>query len=107
MTLPLGNDAAHQAFAAAMASGSLHHAWLFAGPEGIGKATFARAAALRMLAEGAGGDLPPGFDVPESNPQRKLIAAGSHPDYRVLTRQPKEGDKTGLDLARSIPIAQV
>jgi DNA polymerase-3 subunit delta' len=107
MTLPLGNDAAHRAFAAAMASGALHHAWLFAGPEGIGKATFARAAALRMLAEGAGAELPPGFDVPESNAQRKLIAAGSHPDYRVLARQPKEGDKTGLDLARSIPIAQV
>ncbi|GHH07455.1 hypothetical protein GCM10008023_01560 [Sphingomonas glacialis] len=107
MTLPLGNDAAHQAFAAAMASGALHHAWLFAGPEGIGKATFARAAALRLLAQGTGADLPPGFDVPESDTQRKLIAAGSHPDYRELTRQPKDGDKTGLDLARSIPIAQV
>ncbi len=107
MSLPLGNDAAHQAFAAAMASGALHHAWLFAGAEGIGKATFARAAALRLLAQGAGADVPPGFDVPESDPQRKLIAAGSHPDYRELTRQPKEGDKTGLELARSIPIAQV
>lgn len=107
MSLPVGNDAAHAAFAAALNGGALHHAWLFAGPEGIGKATFARAAALRMLAQGAGGDLPPGFDVPEDHPHRKLIAAGSHPDYRELTRQPKEGDKTGLDLARSIPIAQV
>lgn len=107
MSVPIGNDAAHQAFAAAMLSGSLHHAWLFAGPEGIGKASFARAAALRMLAEGAGAVLPPGFHVPDDDPQRKLIAAGSHPDYRELTRQPKEGDKTGMDLARSIPIAQV
>ena len=48
-----------------------------------------------------------GFDVPEDDRTRTLIAAGSHPDYRELTRQPKEGDKTGLDLARSIPIAQV
>ena len=107
MTLPIGNDAAHAAFAAAMTSGLLHHAWLFAGPEGIGKASFARAAALRLLAEAAAADLPPGFDVPENDPRRKLIAAGSHPDYRELTRQPKENDKTGLDLARSIPIAQV
>ncbi len=107
MSLPIGNDAAHAAFAAAMTSGSLHHAWLFAGPEGIGKASFARAAALRLLAEGGGAVLPPGFEVPDDNVQRKLIAAGSHPDYRELTRQPKEGDKTGLDLARSIPIAQV
>ncbi|MGY2736409.1 DNA polymerase III subunit delta' [Sphingomonas sp. UYP23] len=107
MSLPLGNDAAHQAFAAAMTNGALHHAWLFAGPEGIGKSSFARAAALRLLSQGTRDDLPPGFAVPESDPQRKLIAAGSHPDYRELTRQPKEGDKTGLDLARSIPIAQV
>nr|WP_277923605.1 DNA polymerase III subunit delta' [Sphingomonas sp. TREG-RG-20F-R18-01] len=105
--MPIGNHAAHAAFAAAMRSGALHHAWLFAGPEGIGKASFARAAAIRMLAEGAGADLAPGFDVPETDRTRTLIAAGSHPDYRELTRQPKEGDKTGLDLARSIPIAQV
>ena len=108
MNLPLGNDAAHAQFAAAMASGSLHHAWLFAGPEGIGKASFARIAALRLLAEAAApGRLPAGFDVPADNRTRSLIAVGSHPDYRELVRQPKEGDKTGLDLARSIPIAQV
>ncbi|MDN4632664.1 DNA polymerase III subunit delta' [Sphingomonas sp. PsM26] len=107
MTMPIGNDAAHSTFAAAMRSGALHHAWLFAGPEGIGKASFARAAAVRLLAEGTGADLPPGFDVPENDRTRTLIAAGSHPDYRELTRQPKEGDKTGLDLARSIPIAHV
>lgn len=107
MSLPIGNDAAHAAFAAAMASGALHHAWLLAGPEGIGKASFARMAALRLLAESAGADLPPGFEVPPDNAQARLVAAGSHPDYRELTRQPKESDKTGLDLARSIPIAQV
>lgn len=107
MTGLVGNAAAHAAFAAAMKSGALHHAWLFAGPEGVGKATFARAAALRLLAEGAGAVLPPGFDVPPDNVQARLVAAGSHPDYRVLARQPKDGDKTGLDLARSIPVAQV
>lgn len=107
MTLPIGNDSAHAAFAAAVRSGALHHAWMFAGPEGIGKASFARAAALRMLVEGTGAELSPGFDVPANDRTRTLIAAGSHPDYRELTRQPKEGDKTGLDLARSIPIAQV
>jgi len=108
MSLPVGNEAAHAAFASAMESGALHHAWLFAGPEGVGKASFARAAALRLLAEGASpGSLPPGFDVPEGDRTRSLIAAGSHPDYRELTRQPKDADKPGVDLARSIPIAQV
>lgn len=108
MTLPLGNAAAHAAFAAAMKSGALHHAWLFAGPEGVGKGTFARIAALRLLAEGAArAPLPPGFDVPADNYTRSLIAAGSHPDYRELARAPKDPDKPGQDLARSIPIAQV
>ena len=108
MTLPVGNDAAHAAFAAAMSGDTLHHAWLFAGPEGIGKATFARAAAMRLLADAAApGTLPPGFDVPEHHQTRRLIGAGSHPDYRELKRLPKESDKTGQELARSIPIAQV
>ncbi len=108
MTLPVGNDAAHAAFAAAMNNGALHHAWLFAGPEGVGKATFARIAALRLLADGAAKTpLPPGFDVPADNYTRSLIAAGSHPDYRELARAPKDADKPGQDLARSIPIAQV
>lgn len=108
MTLPVGNDAAHAAFAAAVESGALHHAWLFAGPEGVGKASFARAAALRLLAEGASpGTLPPGFDVPEGDRTRSLIAAGSHPDYREMARLPKDADKPGQDLARSISIAQV
>ena len=108
MILPAGNEIAHAAFASAMESGALHHAWLFAGPEGVGKASFARAAALRLLAEGAlPGTLSPGFEVPEGDRTRSLIAAGSHPDYRELTRQPKDIDKPGQDLARSIPIAQV
>lgn len=108
MTLPHGNDRAHAAFRAAMTSDSLHHAWLFTGPQGIGKATFARIAATRMLAEAARpGILPPGFDVPDDDRTRAMIAAGSHPDYRELVRAPKDADKPGLDLARSIPIAQV
>ncbi len=108
MTLPIGNADAHEAFLSAMASGSLHHAWLFTGPQGVGKASFARAAALRLLAEAARpGVLPPGFDVPEDDRTRALIAAGSHPDYRELVRMAKDPDKPGQDLARSIPIAQV
>ncbi len=108
MKMPLGNDSAHAAFRAAMTSGAMHHAWLFTGPEGIGKASFARIAALRLLAEAARpDDLPPGFDVPADDPARRLVAAGSHPDYRELARLPKDADKPDAELARSITIAQV
>jgi DNA polymerase-3 subunit delta' len=104
----IGNAAAQGAVVAAAASGSLHHAWLLAGPEGVGKATFARAAALRLLADAAApGTLPPGLAVPDSHPARALMEAGSHPDFRVLARLPKDPDKPDEDVARSITVAQI
>lgn len=108
MTPIVGNTAAQAAFAAATASGALHHAWLLAGPEGVGKGMFAWTAALRLLAEAtAPGMLAPGFDVPAGDATRSLVEAGSHPDFRTLARLPKDVDKPGEDLARSITIAQV
>ncbi|KTT68554.1 AAA family ATPase [Sphingomonas sanguinis] len=108
MNLPVGNDAAQAAFAAALGGAKLHHAWLIAGPEGVGKASFARAAATRLLARASGaGALSPGLAVPEDHPTAKLMAAGSHPDFRVMARLPKDAEKPDQDLARSITIAQV
>lgn len=107
MTPLLGNAAAHAAFLAALRGGALHHAWLLAGPEGVGKAAFARAAALRMLAEAADPSLPPGLEVPAGHRAAALMAAGSHPDFRLLTRLPKDADKPDGEVARSITIAQV
>ncbi|WP_445192903.1 DNA polymerase III subunit delta' [Sphingomonas sp. Tas61C01] len=108
MTSLIGNTAAQAAFGAAMQGRSLHHAWLLVGPEGVGKASFARAAALRMLAEGAfPGGLAPGAEVPTGHPTRALVDAGSHPDFKTLARLPKDSDKPDQDLARSITIAQV
>lgn len=102
-----GHDAARTAFLAALDSGVLHHAWLLAGPEGVGKAGFAREAAWRMLALGAGEPLPPGLAVGEGSRTRALAEAGAHPDFRILRRLPKDADKPDSDLARSITIAQV
>ena len=99
----VGHAEAAAAFLAAVRAGTVHHAWLLAGPAGVGKARFARAAALRLLA-----DLPgTGLDVPADHPARALIAAGAHPDFRELARLPKDPEKPGEDLARSITIAQV
>lgn len=86
-------------------SGAMHHAWLLTGPRGLGKASFARAAALRLLAEAAGprpdGE---GIDTPASHPTAHLIEAGSHPDYRLLERIE---NKTGTALQRNISVDQV
>ncbi|MDL2340611.1 MAG: DNA polymerase III subunit delta' [Pseudomonadota bacterium] len=101
----LGQDRAVEQFASAWASRKLHHAWLLAGPKGVGKASFAAAAARRVLAEAAG----PGFDLPlldspPDHPMVKLIDAGSHPDMRWLERLPKE---KGDGLKQNISIDQV
>jgi len=100
-----GQDRAIEQFAGAWASRKLHHAWLLAGPKGVGKATFAHAAARRVLAEAAGPpfDLP-GIDTKDEHPIVKLVEAGSHPDMRRLERLTDE--KTDK-LKRNISVDQV
>lgn len=101
----LGQDRAVDQFASAWATRKLHHAWLLAGPRGVGKASFAHAAARRILADAAGpvSNLP-GIESDDDHPMVKLVEAGSHPDMRVLERLVNE--KTG-NLARNISVDQV
>jgi DNA polymerase-3 subunit delta' len=101
----LGQDKAVEQFTSAWARRKLHHAWLLAGPKGVGKASFAKAAARRVLADAAGppSDLP-GIGTDDAHPIVKLVNAGSHPDMRWLERLPKE---KGEGLARDITIKQI
>lgn len=105
MTRLSGHDGLIADFLDANASGRLHHAWLLAGPQGVGKAKFADAIALRLLADAAGPPVAaPGIEVPSDHRIAKLIDAGSHPDFQRLERLFRE--KTG-DYARNITIDQV
>ncbi len=76
MTL-LGHDEAWREWRGAMASTRMHHAWILAGPKGLGKAGFARAAAAALVAE-------PG--VPQPEPE-------AHPDIIVLEPLPANDDE--------------
>lgn len=99
-----GQERAVEAFTSAWKSLRLHHGWLLAGPKGVGKATFAKAAATRVLAEAAGPPVDaPGLDTPADHPMARLQAAGSHPDFRLLERLERP---TG-GLARNISVDQV
>ena len=101
----VGQDRAVEQFAGAWATRRLHHAWLLAGPKGVGKASFAHAAARRVLAESAGPAFNlPGVETDDDHPIVKLVEAGSHPDMRWLERLVNE--KTG-NLARNISVDQV
>jgi DNA polymerase-3 subunit delta' len=101
----VGQNRAVEQFDSAWATRRLHHAWLLAGPKGVGKASFAKAAARRVLADAAGPAVDvPGLETPDHHPIVRLVQAGSHPDMRWLERQVNE--KTG-NLARNISVDQV
>lgn len=104
MNILAGQEAQVQAFLSADAGGRMHHGWILAGPRGLGKARFARAAATRLLAQAAG---PPpggkGLFVPAGHPIASLVEAGTHPDYMCLTRAERDSG----ELARNISVDQV
>ena len=103
--MTVGHDRAVEQFSSASRRGTLHHAWLLAGPKGVGKATFAREAATRVLADAAGPPIDaPGLATPQDHRIAKLVEAGSHPDLRWLERL--VNDKTD-NLARNITVDQV
>lgn len=104
MTLA-GHREQADAFLEAWSTGRMSHAWLLAGPQGVGKRRFADAAALHVLADAAGPRVDPGrLDVERDHPTARLVAAGSHLDLRILEREVRE--RTG-DLASGITIDQV
>ncbi|MCI4589395.1 AAA family ATPase [Sphingobium sp. BYY-5] len=103
MTFLLGHDAQVCTLTTAARSGRMHHGWILAGPRGIGKGRFAKAFALRLLADAAGPAIDgEGLSVPESHPIRSLIDAGAHPDYAELSPLEKDGVT-----ARNISVDQV
>tara|TARA_R110002072_G_scaffold150510_4_gene298919 strand:+ start:2227 stop:3330 length:1104 start_codon:yes stop_codon:yes gene_type:complete len=92
-----GQATAEACFLAAEASGRLPHAWLLTGPRGVGKATLAYRIARFMLAGGSGRNQEPGLFGDAGNPASlemapdqpvfRRVAAGGHPDLRVLKRE--------------------
>ncbi|MDF8331890.1 DNA polymerase III subunit delta' [Novosphingobium cyanobacteriorum] len=73
----VGHDQQWAEWRAALAGHRMHHGWILAGREGLGKATFALAAAAELVAE-------PG--VPQPPP-------GHHPDIHLLEPLPNSDDE--------------
>ncbi len=86
----IGHKDATEAFKSAIESGRPHHGWLLAGPPGIGKASFADAAAIWLLAGMPEGS---GFGAAEGSQAARLAMADSHPDFRRLVRTTDEKGK--------------
>ena len=101
----IGQQDAETAFLEGWQGGRLHHAWLLAGPQGMGKGAFAARVARFLVTHGRGGDgQATALDDPGDGAAGRLVDAGNHPEILHLARQAKDKSK---DLARNITIEQV
>jgi DNA polymerase III subunit delta' len=117
----IGHPAAEQEFLDCYTAGRLPHAWLIAGPRGVGKATLAYRIARFVLAQGADaavaasagpslfGDAlpkvqPTSLHVPPEHPVFRRIASGGHSDFRVYERTMNERTER---LRRDISVEEV
>ena len=101
----IGHQDAEKAFLEAWQGGRLHHAWLLAGPQGMGKGLFAERVARFLVTHGRGGDgQSVTLDDRGDDAAARLVDAGNHPEILRLARQPKDKAK---ELARNITIEQV
>ncbi len=100
-----GHGEAERTLAAALAGGRMHHAWLLAGTQGIGKATLAYRFARAALAEPDERD-PSGqsLEVADTTRASRQVRALSHPGL-LLLRRPY--DFKAKRFATSIPIDEV
>ena len=97
MTL-LGHDEAWREWRAAIGQGRMHHGWILAGRKGMGKATFAAAAARELLA--AGGSV---WTDPRNHPD--ILDLQPLPDSDDEDRKRAEGKS--FKLKRNISVDQV
>lgn len=100
-----GHEATEREFAEAFANGRLHHGWLIAGREGVGKATLAYRLARFALAEAHERDpFLQTLAVADDTVAGRQVKALSHPGLLLLRRP---WDHKGKRFAASIPIDEV
>lgn len=83
----VGQDRAIDVLQKSLASGRMHHAWIFHGPAGVGKFTAAVAFAATLLdpTSRAGID---GFIEPDAKSHvSRLLKSGTHPDLHVIVKE--------------------
>lgn len=93
-----GHDEAWREWRSAMASGRMHHAWILAGPQGVGKGLFARAAAAELVAE-------PGVLQPSVENHPDILIPEHPPENKEEIKKREAGES--FTTKRSIPIDQI
>ena len=97
MTL-LGHDEAWHAWREAMTSTRMHHAWILAGLEGLGKGSFARAAAAELVRE-------PGVPHPPADRHPDILIPEHPPENKEEAKKREDGQP--YRTKRSIPIDEI
>ncbi len=107
----IGHDAAERELLAAYASGRLPHAWLLAGPDGIGKATLAYRFARFLLAEGGDHGLfagpPESLYLAPEHPVFRRVVAGGEADLVTVEREKSERTGTLSSVVRVDQIRKI
>lgn len=94
----VGHDESETALSDGLRSGKMHHAWLLAGPKGLGKATLAyRFARVALGAQRLKGGRP--FDVDPEDQIARRIAARAHPDLFILRRELNDRGRPRREIA--------
>jgi DNA polymerase-3 subunit delta' len=86
----IAQDRAIGSLQAALRRGTLHHAYLFGGPAGVGKGTAARLLAQAVNCTGGAAVAAPGAfpaDPCGQCPSCRKVAKGAHPDVTVLAEE--------------------
>lgn len=114
-----GHDSVEKTLLDILGSGSVPHAMLFVGPEGIGKSVMAYRLARHVLKNGIGNDgqdslfgdapaAPTTLYVDPEDPTFRKVASGGHPDLLVIERamDDRKGEqKAALDVDAARKVA--
>jgi DNA polymerase-3 subunit delta' len=106
----VGQDRAVEVLQAALASGRAHHAWLFAGPPGVGKFTTALAFASCLMDPTSAANLGGLIEPDPASPTQERLRAGAHPDLHVVRKELalySSDSKARAAKLASIPIAVI
>lgn len=83
----IGQAGAMAVLRSAISSGRVHHAWIFAGPKGVGKFTAATAFASALLDPTTGPNPMGEYEPDPGSETQRLIARDAFPDLHVVTKE--------------------